>query len=341
MGPRPSAGRAPDPTQGDVARLAGVSTAVVSYVVNGGPRSVAPETAARVRLAIGELGYRPNLAARTLRLGTSRVLGLVLADVSNPFFGALGKSIDRMARAHGLDVIVGNTFGESPVRLIQHLDELQVAGIVVAVGIEPDDEPALRRLGTRIVQLDAGRVVTGGVAVAADLYAGGQLAVAHLLAHGHETVAFLGDVDPELPRYAGWRDALIAAGAPLGRAVPAEYSREGGLRSAADLVGAGPPPTAIFASSDLIAVGALLALRRAGLDVPADVSVVSFDDSPETAFACPALSAVRQPIDAMAELALAAVLDPDQLSPGRHLLPVELIERESVGAPRTGVGLSR
>lgn len=322
-------------TQADVARLAGVSTAVVSYTLNDGPRAVAPETAARVRAAMAELGYRPNLAARALRVGTSQVLGLVLHDVSNPFYGALSTSIDRAARSRGLDVIVCNTFGDSAVRLIQHLDELHVAGVVVAVAISAADEAAIHRLDTRIVQLDDHRVVAGGIAVGADLYTGAQLAVRHLLGRGHETVAFLGAVDPDQARYAGWRDALLELGAPLGPAVSAAYSREGGLAATAELTVGANPPTAIFASSDLIAIGALMGLRRAGLRVPQDVSVVSFDDSPETAFACPALSAIRQPTDALAAAALAALLDPGYLAPGLHLYPVELVERDSVAAPRS------
>lgn len=320
-------------TQADVARLAGVSTAVVSYTLNNGPRAVATETAERVRAAMAQLGYRPNLAARALRIGSSRLIGLVLQDVSNPFFGALAKEIDRVARNQGLDVIVGNTFGESPVRLIQHLDALQVAGIVLAVGVAFEEESHLQLVGTRIIQLDD-RVRAGGVAVTADLYAGAQLAVRHLLELGHDTVAFLGAVDPEQPRYAGWRDALAAAAAPPGRAVRAAYSREGGLAATTELVSGGGAPTAVFASSDLIAIGALRALRHAGLRVPEDVSVVSFDDSPETAFASPALSAIRQPIDALAQAAVTALLDADHLPPGRHLFPVELIERDSVASPR-------
>lgn len=321
-------------TQADVARLAGVSTAVVSYTLNNGPRAVAPGTAERVRAAMVQLGYRPNLAARALRIGSSRLIGLVLEDVSNPFFGALAKEIDRVARSRGVDVIVCNTFGDSPVRLIHHLDALRVAGIVLASDVTEDDESEIERVESRIVQLEADRALAGGVAITADLYAGGRMAVRHLLLRGHRTVAFLGAIGLDQPRYAGWRDALTEAGAPLGRAVQATYSREGGLIATTELVSGAEIPTAIFASSDLIAVGALLGLRRAGLRVPEDVSVVSFDDSPETAFSCPALSAIRQPIDAVATDALAALLDPGYLPPGLHRYPVELIERDSVASPR-------
>ncbi len=257
-------------TQADVARLAGVSTAVVSYTLNNGPRTVAPETAERVRRAIAQLGYRPNLAARTLRMGSSRTLGLVLPDISNPFFGALGKAIERNARSRGLDVIMCNTGGTSPLLLIQHLDALQVAGVVLAGDVAATEEPEIHRLATPIVQLDAFRVIAGGISVGADLYEGARIAVRHLLDLGHETVAFLGPVDPAHPRYAGWLDALRAAGAPPGRAAATDFSREGGFAGATRLVEQ-QLPTAVFASSDLIAIGALLAFRRAGVSVPEEV----------------------------------------------------------------------
>ncbi|MCA4135352.1 LacI family DNA-binding transcriptional regulator [Arthrobacter sp. M4] len=320
-------------TRADVARLAGVSTAVVSYTLNGGPRPVAPGTAAKVLDAVAKLGYQPNAAAQTLSRGTSQVIGLIIPDIGNPFFGAFASAIESAARSQGFDVMICSTHSNSTAYYVRHLDSLRVHGILMLAILDPRDEPLVHKVSTRIVQLNDPRPVAGGVSVAADLYNGARDAVRHLIALGHQTVAFLGDLDDGEPRHAGWRDALRELGAAPGPSAHAPFSREGGVAGMKELLLAGEPPTAVFASSDMIAIGALRALHEAKIRVPEDVSIVSFDDSPESAFAFPGITAMRQPIEKMAQEALTALINPRHLRPGLHLHPTTLVERQSTAPP--------
>lgn len=318
----------------DVARLAGVSLAVVSYVTNG-TRPVAAETRERVEAAIEALGYRPNAIARALRLGSSRTLGLLIPDSSNPLFAELSREIERAARRQGLAVLLTNSYGEAALEReqLRNLVDRQVDGLIV---ISATPEPDLRGtsdLGVPLVLLDRVTAMQGVTTVGVAFEDGARAAVEHLaLEHGKTRIAAILGSDgapPALARERGWARALRDLGLPEGRTAREEFTRDGGYRAGLALL-TDERPDAIFASSDLQAVGLLRAAHERGVVVPDDVAVVAFDGSQESRFTWPALSVVRQPMHEIAEAAIAALLDGDNRG-ALHVVPTDLIVRESCG----------
>lgn len=323
-------------TRADVARYAGVSTAVVSYVVNGGPKPVAPHTAARVREAIDLLNYRPNVNAQALRTGTTEMLGLILSDATNPFFTELAMAIGSVAVRHSHALMMGNSngSGDSERRLVDDLVRRQVDGLIVTSVWERPDLEVRPSTKLPIVWLDNSNPTPGYASVGVDGYRGAQMAVDHLLdVHGHTTVGLVvggltgANADP---RERGWLDALRAADHRDGPLARVDWSREGGYAGGLRLLQTSTPPTAVFASSDLQAVGLLRAAHERGLRVPEDLAVVAFDGTKESEFCWPPLTVVAQPIQAMAEAAVRLVLDRDR--PESHLdFEPRLIVRRSCG----------
>ncbi|GGI01263.1 LacI family DNA-binding transcriptional regulator [Arthrobacter liuii] len=325
-------------TRKDVARYAGVSTAVVSYVVNSGPKNVAPATAARVLDAIRILGYRPNAAARALKLGSTEMLGLVLPDNSNPFFAEFAREIEIAAGNHGYALLLANSNGNvsEEHRHLRNLASRQVDGVILASNSM--NEPVTRNILTSdlpTVLLNQAVPVPGMASVGADFRAGAADAVRHLIGHGHTEIALLmgaGTSTITDERELGWLDALAEAGLPEGPIARAPFTREGGYRGGQRLVRGAHRPTAVFCSSDLQAIGLLRALHEAGLSIPEDVAVVSFDGSAESMYSWPALTTVRQPLADMAAAAVNAVLPAGGKTPLTHeVFPTELIIRRSCG----------
>lgn len=330
-------------TRSDVARYAGVSGAVVSYVINNGPRRVSDSTAARVRNAIEVLGYQPNPSARALAGGSTRTLGLVLPDISNPFFGRLAAEIQLQAAARGYMVLIANSHGDPEIER-QTLDELvnrQVDGLLLALIEQSTDRLAkLRGLDIGSVLIDCPQPVHDLRSIGADARVGAREAVTHLLeVHGHRSVALVsGQAVPGADlREQGWTDAHRIAGRPDGPIARTGYSRESGYEAAQRLLDAVEAPRAIFTSSDLQAIGVLRALHQRGLSVPDDVAVASFDGIQDARFTEPPLTVVQQPIPEMAGAALALLLDPDSGgAPTQQLHPMSLVVRESCGCPAIG-----
>ncbi|SDH57796.1 LacI family DNA-binding transcriptional regulator [Agrococcus jejuensis] len=322
-------------TRADVARLAGVSPAVVSFTLNGS-RPVAPETAERVRAAIAELGYTPNAAARALTTGRSTMLGLVVHDITNPYYSSIAATVQEEADARGLGVIVMSTLGDSSrtLPLMRALDDRHVRGIIVTTALLGDDEQEAGRLQARVVQLSAGAGVPGAAVVRADMRSGADAAMRHLVDLGHARIAYLGGRDGFHARLGAWEASHRERGVEPGPCELVPFSRTAGDEGMRRIL-ALEVPTAVLCASDMIAVGAMRALRDAGLRVPEDVSVVGFDDTYEARFAAPALTTVHLPIEEMARLAVAA-LDDDAPAIGdgapRH--PTHLVVRDSTAAPR-------
>ncbi|TCC42981.1 LacI family DNA-binding transcriptional regulator [Kribbella sindirgiensis] len=314
-------------TRNDVAEYAGVSTAVVSYVVNEGPRKVAPETRARVLDAIRTLGYRPNATARALRMGTTRTFGLITPDGGNPLFAGLAKAIDREAAARGYVVLQTSADGD-PVTERAKIAELltrQVSGLLL---VAPTADPSLDDVEVPVIAIN--RVLPTVSSVRPAYREGARIGVEHLISHGHRTIGLVigGAGHPE--RELGWRDALAAAGLAPGPVAHATFSRAGGRAAGRELLASSDRPTAIFASSDLQAVGVLSALHEAGVRVPDDVAVVAFDGTPETEYSWPPLTVVRQPLERMAEAAVGRLIDGAQAVEA-FTFPTELILRRSCG----------
>ncbi|PRY14673.1 LacI family DNA-binding transcriptional regulator [Kineococcus rhizosphaerae] len=324
-------------TRADVARYAGVSSAVVSYVVNDGPRPVAAATAARVREAIEVLGYRPNPSAQALRRGSSRLLGHVVPDLGNPLWAQFALAVEEVAAGRGYDVLLASTEGgaEAEHRRIETLVARGVDALIVTSVMARPDLVTRAGLGVPLVLLNTFFEVPGFPSLGFDALGGARTGTAHLLGHGRGPVGLvIGGETGEL-REQGWRAAAREAGTPEGPIARGEFSRHGGYGAGLRLFGSPDRPRSVFVSSDLQAVGVLRALFELGLRVPEDVAVVSFDGTVETEFTNPQLTTVRQPVEAMARAAVARALDGDT-STDRQVLPAELVVRGSCGCGSAG-----
>jgi LacI family transcriptional regulator len=340
------------PTLRDVGRLAGVSGAAASYVLNGrSDGQVSPATAARVRAAAEALGYRPNSAARALRTRRNGIVGLVMGEVHNnlPPVGAMAGAHDA-AQENGVSLLVTNA-PSTRAGLSRAFDDLlgrQVDSIVVAVAGTrriavpevPDD--------TRLLLVNAFPLPSGTPCVLPDEEAGGRVAAEHVLAHGHRRVAFLAgvvDMWATTARVAGFRAALAAAGLPYDEELVryGTYRIGSGHALAREVLRGPDRPTALICGNDRMALGALLAAAEAGLHVPGDLSIMGYDDEPQLASeAVPALSTVRLPYEEMGEWAVRRLLADEFAGlPDRTLLPCTLVERASVGPPPKVVQMAR
>lgn len=350
-----AAGRSSRPTLKDVAAIAGVSYRTVSNVISG-KAPVSTATRATVEAAIAELDYRPQSAARQLRAGRTNLLTLAVPFLSLPYFAQLAHAVFGAAERVGYDLVVDETHGdpERELRAAAGYRTLLTDGILLSAMSIGDDEIAAARgrtplviLGERVRAARVDRVVVDSVTSSRD-------ATAHLIASGRRTLGFLGAVPDASSgaaaadlRLEGFRTAARAAAlvvdprnvlevSPWDRRSPdGDYSREEGYARTRALLarpGGIDGLDGLVCANDLLAVGALRALREAGVDVPSDVAVVGWDDSPESAFAAPPLTSIAPDLDELARIAVAAVLrlvdDPD--SPTRvEQAPYRLVRRAS------------
>lgn len=327
-------------TRNDVARAAGISPAVVSYVVNGGPRPVRPETRERVLQAIQELGYRPNALARSLKVQQTMALGLIVPDLANPFFAELTRAVEEAGFDRDNTILVGNSMGREDRELdyVRTFLEWRIDGlIIVPVGEAAMVVSELRTVATPLVVVD--RYVPGldAATIVADNFGGGKEATSHLLGHGHDTVACLAGpagLQSAEERVAGWEEALDEAGVPKeGRLViRAPFGRAAGLVAARRLLGCSPRPRALFIASDEQAFGGFRAAAELGLRLPEDVAVVGFDGIRQSAFTVPGLTTMRQPVEEVGELAVQTVLG-EAGNETVTRLPLSLQRRGSCGCP--------
>lgn len=321
----------------DVAALAGVSRQTVSRVLNDHP-DVAPETHERVRAAMAELGYRMNNAARALGTRRSRTLGVLASDALQ--YGPSRSIAALESSARGAGYWVSAAFADAGdadavVSAVDHLIAQGVEGIVVvaphARTLEALD--ALR-IGVPVVTLhSAGR---GAHGLSVDQAAGARLAVAALADAGHTRIAHLAGPTDWLEaesRAEGFAAELAARGLAAGPVIAGDWSAGSGYAAVAEIRAAGA--TAVFAANDQMALGLLGGLHEAGLSVPRDISVVGFDDIPDSAYYWPKLTTVRQDFDELARRAVAAAVGGAEPAAG-DLAPVApvLIPRDSVAPPR-------
>jgi LacI family transcriptional regulator len=331
-----------------VAALARVSLKTASRVING-QTTVAPDLAEKVRWAAAALDYRPNLAARSLRSndGRSRTIGLVLENVANPFSGAIHRAVEAFAAERGVAVLAGSV-DENPAReraLVAALIERRVDGLIMMPS--GDDQSYLapeQRNGLSTVFVDRPPQLLRGDTVASDNEGGAKVAVEHLISHGHERIAFLGDlrsIVTAAERYSGYNIALLEHGIRPGKelarfdlhdAASAELATKEILIEHA--------PTALFTSQNLITAGALRALRATGLSER--VALVGFDDVPFGDMLQPPVTVVAQDPGAIGYLACKLLFDKmngETPPPRAHLLPTSLIVRGSGEiAAQTGTG---
>jgi len=324
-------------TRDDVARLAGVSTAVVSYVINDGPRPVAEATRARVQAAIDKLGYRPNASARALMTGRADLVGLIVPDIRNPYFAALAQAAESAARARSVKLVLAQAENGQIRDLVESLNAHQAVGIITAATPEPSSIAYAERSRTPLVQLSVISPI-GGPAIWPDFRGGARAAVRHLVGvHGHRRIALVMGSDfpdrndePPDGRESGWRDALGEAGLTTEHLIRVPWSAAGGAEAAARLATDHREATAVFTSSDQQAIGLIAGLQHTDRSIPADLALASFDGSPEAAYTVPSLTTVSVPLAEMAANAVAEALD---RTGGSRQHQTNLVIRRSCGCP--------
>lgn len=330
----------------DVARHAGVSVGTVSNVINR-PEIVTEETRKRVQASIAQLGYVRSEHARQLRAGHSRIIGLLVLDMGNPFFVDVARGAERTAREAGLGVMVCNS-NQNPSEEADYLvlfAEQRVRGILLS----PTDASSrvldeLRRINIPYVLVD--RVGTGnaGCSVSVDDIAGSMMAVRHLVTAGHRNIAYVSGpshLKQIRDRRAGALAALAEAG--LGPQALTEVPTEtldvaAGRDAGARLLGLANRPTAVFCANDLLALGVLQSLFAAGVNVPRDMAIVGYDDIEFASAAAVPLTSVRQPARAIGSIAAELLLEETD-GDGTHehrqvVLQPELVVRGSSLAGR-------
>jgi LacI family transcriptional regulator len=329
----------------DVAAAAGVSVATVSRVLSPATADVPmrKETRDKVERAIDQLGYRPNDLARALLQQRSSAIGLVVPDISNPYYPPLVRGVEDVASSHGYRVVLCNT-DRDPAKITGYLDTLiksRVDGIVVAGGgwAEVPDRTAV--LGTYRTGLVAvGRHDTAHPSVRIDNVAASREATEHLLGLGHRRIAFLGGPVSSTTvqdRARGYRAALKVASrrgfATIVRC--GEFTEESGYTMTRELLSVSRPPTALLCANDRIALGAYAAAADTARRVPDDVSVVGFDDTPIARYVRPTLTTVAIPTYEMGRVAVRLLLAQLEGSGEAELeiLPTVLEVRDSTAPP--------
>ncbi|MDI3407423.1 LacI family DNA-binding transcriptional regulator [Streptomyces cavernicola] len=334
-------------TRDDVARLAGTSTAVVSYVINNGPRPVAPATRERVLAAIKELGYRPDRVAQAMASRRTDLIGMIVPDARQPFFAEMAHAVEQAAAERGKMVLVGNSdyLDEREVHYLRAFLGMRVAGLIL-VSQGPSEHAAaeIDAWDARVVLLHRRPEAIEDVAVVTDDIGGAQLTTRHLLEHGHEYVACLGITestptigDPVADHIEGWRRAMAEAGISTeGRLFEAPYNRYDAYEVALRILSGPDRPTAIACATDDQAIGVLRAARELRIDVPGELAVAGFDDVKEAALTDPPLTTVASDRPAMARAAVDLLLDDSLRVSGTRrerlrLFPSRLVVRRSCG----------
>ncbi|GGM79250.1 LacI family DNA-binding transcriptional regulator [Dactylosporangium sucinum] len=325
------------PTLRDVALLAGVSPKTVSRVVNREAGVSAP-LAGKVRRAIEQLGYRPNITASSLRRagGRTAAIAAVLEDIANPFSSALHRALEDVARERGVMIFAGSV-DEDPgrERALVHEFTMRQADALVIVPAS-DNQAYLGRemaAGTPVVFVDRPPVGVHADAVLADNEAGAAAAVHHLVAHGHRELAYLGDlrtIATARQRFQGFRDALSEHGLRPAHVAHDLHTAEAAEQAMARMLAAQRPPTAVFSAQNLVTIGVIRALRASGRHH--DVALVGFDDFPLADLLEPAVTVVAQDPSTMGRVAASLVfrrLDGETWDPTTHLVPTRLVTRGS------------
>ncbi|MEU0202421.1 MULTISPECIES: LacI family DNA-binding transcriptional regulator [unclassified Streptomyces] len=326
------------PTLADVARKVGVSAKTVSRVLNeDGP--VSARTREHVLAAVAELGFQPNLMARNIRVGgPDTTIGLVIPDLANPFFGAVARGIEDTVRDRGLTLLMGSS-ADDPEReralTAQFLARrVSILIVVPSVGAVHSDLKSHRTAGLPVVFLDRPGVGLSTDSVVSSNRAGAQEGVAHLIAHGHRRIGFVGDLPVKLytrrERLAGYRAALQKADIPYDRSlVVSAHDQQGAEAVTAQLLERPDPPTALFAGNNIMALGIVAELARSKRK---HVAVVAFDDISLAEALEPALTVVAQApeeIGRSAATTALARLDGDRSRARTITVPTRLVVRGS------------
>lgn len=327
------------PTITDVARRAGVSKSLVSLVMREAPHVSAARRQAVLK-AVSELGYRPNAMAQGLVQRRTRLIGVMVSHLHNPFWADVVAGVDEQAARAGYRVLfnTGNRVAAQEDRAIRALLELRVDGMVLAGPLT--ESRLMVEAAAELPVVLVGRVARSGVldSVSNDDYAGGVLVVEHCAALGHRRIAHVdgGHGAGALERRRGYLEAMrrLRLGAHA-VCVPGTYTEEGGHAGALRLLELEPRPTAIFAANDLAALGALDALEERGLRVPDDVSLVGYDNTSLAALRHVSLTTVHQPRLEMGQIAVSTLLErlEGRRKPRRAVLSPRLVVRRTTAPP--------
>lgn len=329
----------------EVSHLARVSMATVSRVLNG-TVPVADATRARVLAAVAALDYTPNAFARGLVTNRSGGIGVVINEISSPFYSGIVRGIEEVVEPRGLHLLVSSGHAQAPLEqgAVESLKQRRSDALILQLEAVPDadlvrwaaqDTPIIV-VGRSVPELEERCVYLDNVA-------GGYLATQHLIKHGHRCIAHLAGwlaIKDARDRLEGYRCALADAGIPFDArlVVTGDFVEEGGQRGAQELLARGHPFTALVAGNDQMAAGALHTFRAHGLCVPHDVSLIGYDDVLFARYLYPALTTIRQPLADMgraaARLALAALGADDPKEVKTKFEPM-LVTRESVASPPT------
>jgi len=323
----------------DVARLAGVSPATVSRVLNDNPE-VGPEFVTRVQAAIAQLDYRPNVVARNLRRRATTVIGVIISDVTNPFFTGMIRAVEDVAQAAGYSVVLANADEDldKEIRYLEVAAAERMAGVVLSpASSRHTSVDVLTEAGIPVVTVD--RLLQGSRAdsVVVGNRTAARQATEHLIEQGCQRIAFIAGspgTSTAADRLAGHRQALRAAGRPAEPSliVCGGFRLEGGHAATAELLRRDPMPDGLVVANNLMTLGALQCLVENDIDIPERVAIVGFDDLPWSRALRPALTVVAQPIYEVgrraAELLLRRI-NGDASPPQRVVLPATLTVRDS------------
>jgi LacI family transcriptional regulator len=331
-------------TLSDVAQHAGVSLATASRVINNSSHNVTDELRRRVLKAVAELHYVPNAHARALVQSSSSTVGVIVHDMSDPYFAEIARGIQRVATEAGKLLIICNSY-RSAERELAYVDMLRaqkVEAIVIAGSGRNDRQfntkmaqhiESFMQTGGRVAFI--GRHHVAGNAVLPENLRGGQLVGEYLVEMGHQHIGVItgpGFLTTTEDRLQGFRNALLKAGLklPADYIVEGDFSRDGGLNATQELLGRALPLTAIFALNDPMAIGAMAALRENGLSVPQDISIVGYDNIAVTIDVTPTLTTIDVPLENVGEQAMQLALAPHEAEIRVEYQPVRLVVRDSV-----------
>ena len=335
-----------------VAQRAKVSIATVSRTINSIP-TVGPELAARVWKAIEELDYYPNTQARSLVSGRSRLFGLVISEITNPFFPELIQGFEDVAVENGYEILIGST-NYDPKRMnqvIRRMLERKVEGVaVMTFGIE---EPLLQQLAERkvpltLIDFDLPSPLVSTLRV--DYGTGIRQAVQHLAALGHRQITFVSGphtLHSAKARLEAFREAAkeVGLGGKNAKVVEANHTLEGGMLAFEQLQAIGELPTALICSNDMTAIGVLRSAHSTGVRVPEELSIIGFDDIRFAQFTTPPLTTVQMSRVELARSAFQALRDlaekPPSSSPREYPISTRLIVRQSTDFPRGSMKVFR
>ncbi len=327
----------------DVARKAKVSTATVSRVLSG-INVVSDDLAERVREIARTMRYQPNRVARSLRARKTRIVGVLIPNIQNPFFTGVIRGIEDLLQATDYTLLLGNS-DDNPTREQTYLDQLRAEGVGGMIVVPGHGRAAtyneMIASGISIVSIDRHLPEMNCDSVTVSNQEGAEAATAHLIGLGHRRIAMITGpetVSTAIDRLQGYLAALTHAKIPRDRALISHvpFRQEGGYEATARLLALPQPPTAIFAASDFIALGVLRLLHERRVAIPEKMAVVSFDDMPWASALQPPLTAVSQPTYELgataARLLLERLRDPDR-PVQRIRLQTQLVVRASCGAP--------